>query len=324
MKSLILVLLLPQLVFANKLIERFKNELYPTYRPCFDANKISYKSYDIHYCFAKGETDELYVISPGRNESGLKYTEIGDDIRKKKKASILIIDHLNQGFSTHVVPGTQKVHIDDFNEYFESTELIISKILNENADLKKVNAVAHSMGSYIIFEVAKRGKIHFENLFLSSPMLGISTRGIPRPLATWLSSFLSDIGFAKSYAFFQGPYNPKPFSLDNYNTTSKDRYELAQFIYREHPEIKSAGSTFGWVNQVLKFTSKVTENLEALDKTNVLIFQSGKDRVVDNQSQNIVCDQLKNCQLIHSPNAYHDFINEVDEIRGIMYSKIGL
>ncbi len=325
MKFLFLVFLITtQTAWANKIIERFKEQLYPTYRPCFDNSKIAYKSYELHYCFVKGATETLYVISPGRNESGLKYTEVADDIRKAKHASVLIIDHLNQGLSSHVVPGTQKVHIDDFNEYFESTEILISKILKENLEIKKVNGVAHSMGGYILFEVAKRAKLKFENLYLSSPMLGISTRGIPKPLATWMSSLLSNIGFAKNYAFFQGPYDPKPFSLDNYNTTSKERYELSQFIYKHHPELKSAGSTFGWVNEVLSKTSHVVENLKALQNTKVFLFQSGKDRVVDNEIQNTVCSKLEYCELIRNEDAYHDFINERDEIRNIIYKKIGL
>lgn len=278
----------------------------------------------MHYCFKDQNSDTLFVISPGRNESGIKYSEVSKDIITKLGASTLQIDHINQGFSTHTIPGTDKVHIENFEDYFTTTEEVILKILSENPNIKTINVVAHSMGSYIIHEVAKRGKIHFDNLYLSAPMYGISTRGIPMPLARFLASATTAIGLGEYYAFFQGPYKKAPFSLKNLNTRNEERYYFSQTVYDISPELKSAGATFGWVNAVLKQTKDVAQNLSNLDNTKVYLFQSQADKVVDNDVQNEVCNNLKSCTKIIGKDAYHDFIHENNDIREQMYKVIGL
>lgn len=308
---------------ANRYINRYKEELFPKYKDCF-STFVDFKSYKIHYCFINNNSKELYVISPGRNESGLKYTEIAQDLINKKNVNILLIDHINQGFSTRVIPGSDKVHIEDFKDYFIGTDLLIKKILDENSNIKIVNGFAHSMGAFILFEVAKLQNIKFQNLYFSSPMFGISTRGIPMPLAVVLSRTLSSIGFASNYAFFQGPYQKKPFSLKNLNTQSIERYDYAQYIYEVSPELKSAGSTFGWVNQVLKATGHVNENLDKLSDTNTIIFQAGKDKVVDNEVQARVCKNLSHCRIVFSKDSFHDFVHEQDETRSLIYQEMGL
>lgn len=310
-------------IFGNQYIDRYKNELLPKYKNCFQTF-INFKSYKLHYCYINNNSKELYIISPGRNESGLKYTEIAQDLINKKGVNILLIDHINQGFSTRVVEGTDKVHINDFNDYFLITDLLIKKILAENSNIEITNGFAHSMGAFILLEVAKLGHVKFQNLYLSSPMFGISTRGIPMPLAVFLARTLSSIGFAKNYAFFQGTYQKKPFSLTNLNTQNTDRYDFAQYIYEISPELKSAGSTFGWVNEVLKATANVTNDLNKLAQTNVIIFQAGNDKVVDNDVQTKVCQKLPQCRLIYKKDSYHDFIHEIDETRALIYQEMDL
>lgn len=321
--KLIILILISLSIFANPFIERYKNELHPKYRNCFNQF-ITFKSYDMHYCFVKSNSSELYIISPGRNESGLKYTELAQDIIDKKNSNILIIDHLNQGFSTHVVEGTDKVHIEDFNDYFDMTNELITKILKENNHISSINGFAHSMGAYILFETAKKQTFKFNNLYLSSPMFGINTRGIPMPLAIVLARSLSTIGFKTNYAFFQGPYNNKPFALSNLNTRNPERYDFANYVYTLNPELKSAGSTFGWVNEVLKSTKHVEENLEKIASTNVTIFQAGMDKVVDIDVQSNICNKLANCKLIFNKDSYHDFIHEFDNVRSLIYKEMNL
>ena len=92
------------------------------------------------------------------------------------------------------------------------------------------------------------------------------------------------------------------------------RWEKAEAISVEHPELRLGGVTNSWVKQSLK-TGWKTKSIARKISIAILMFQAGADQRVKLPRQDLFCQKTKSCKKVTFPLAYHEILMEKDFIR---------
>ena len=266
------------------------------------------------------------VIIPGRSESYLKYQELAYDLDVAGYDSV-IIDHRGQGLSQRLVANHYKGYVGKFDDYAKD----INQLLNDELPNLYPNKqhtqfmLAHSMGGAIALRYLQNYPNNVKSLVLSSPMIAISSGGIPNGLAkaivksgAKINQWLSDTPW---YFFGQSDSNISSFE-DNKLMHSKVRYQRFQHLYQQRPELKLGGVTFNWLDQALKANTDIFNDLSKITQP-VLLMQASDEHIVDNSAQDDFCQQLhqvnsKSCikgKTEQINGAYHELLFEIDKHR---------
>ncbi len=249
------------------------------------------------------------VISTGRIESAEKYRELLWELTQNGLA-FFILDHQGQGRSYRHLADSHKGHVLDFSHYADDLALFVQQIVAPKWHGSKV-LLGHSMGGAIAFDYLSRFPHDFAGLFLSAPMLGIETGGIPLWLTRLLARLAIGAGFADTYAPGQGPYVDKPFA-ENLLTHDEVRYQLFRQIYRENPELQLGGATWRWLNQALALTDRLPHHKV---KIPLRIAVADEEKVVSNRRIEKVAARQENAEIRRFPGAYHELLAESDMVR---------
>jgi len=266
------------------------------------------------------------VIIPGRSESYLKYQELAYDLDLAGYDSV-IIDHRGQGLSQRLVENQWQGYVEKFDDYAKDINQLLNKELPRlhPKKLHKQLILAHSMGGAIALRYLQHYQNNVQSVALSSPMIAISSGGIPNWLAqtivksgTKLNHWLSDNPW---YFFGQNDSNITPFA-ENKLMHSKIRYQRFQELYQQRPELQLGGVTFNWLAQALKANVDIFHNVSSITAP-VLLMQASEEHIVDNSAQDDFCQQLNQAHPKSCPGgkpkqilgAYHELFFEIDEHR---------
>ena len=106
-----------------------------------------------------------------------------------------------------------------------------------------------------------------------------------------------------------------PFE-DNDLTSDYDRYTRTQKLVRIQPDIRLWGVTIAWVNAANKRLNHMRKPKWAEEiKSEILIINSLKDRVVCSDKIYEMHKSLPNSQVVNFTNAGHEILMENDKIR---------
>jgi len=207
------------------------------------------------------------VFMNGRTEWIEKYAHIPSDLRLEDDIGFLTWDHRGQGAS-----GGERAYIENYGQYTEDAHRITHKICKE----KPYIVIGHSMGGLIALHAAMQGLIKPAAMVLSSPLLGLPERPVPKILARPLSKILSQIPATKRLSSGAGAFTKSPFE-GNALTSDHDRYELIKAT--PYP---LGGVKFGWVNATFEAIDFVNQpkNLERF-QIPTLVLTGSDERVVD-------------------------------------------
>lgn len=288
-----------------------------------DNIRINYAS------FSHNSNNKRIIIVPGRSEGYLKYKELSFDLFNHGY-DLHIIDHRGQGISERMAADPHKGYVKQFDDYSEDLNQFIS-LVSLNSD-KKTFLLAHSMGGAISSRYFQQYDHNISAAVLASPMIAVSSGGIP----LWLAKGVINTGntlndwFSKSPWYFlgQGPYSPTPFEK-NQLTHSEIRYQIFSDLYQQTSELQLGGVTFHWLAQALKANSDIFAHI---DKFTVptLVLQSGADTIVDNQAQDDFCQALhqvnnQSCpggKVVRIEGAYHELFFEQDKMRNLAIEQV--
>ena len=90
------------------------------------------------------------------------------------------------------------------------------------------------------------------------------------------------------------------------------RYLNFRRIDIENPTVRLGSVSVRWAK--IKSEKKLFKSSQKI-MSPVTIFQAGKELIVSNEKQNLLCEQLPNCELVHVENSMHNFLQEKDEYR---------
>lgn len=283
----------------------------------------------IHFAYVlPQDAKKAIVISPGRVEGYLKYKELIFDLSQQGYA-VFVIDHQGQGLSSRRQENDHKGYVEDFNDYVADLEKFIQDEVKTRFS-GPLYFLSHSMGGAIGLRYLEQYPDTFVKAVFSSPMWGLESGPIPKPIAKGLVDFIdwSNGVFSDQSPYFIGgkDYTPPSFE-ENVLTHSKARYRYFRNTYEKVPQLQLGSVTVRWISESAKALEQAYEELDKV-KTPLLVMQSGNDRVIDNSAQDMFCQRL--LELQHPcegsrpfvvDNAEHELFIEKDEYRLAAFSK---
>jgi lysophospholipase len=231
-----------------------------------DNTHITSKGHSIYYGTLNDQCEKYIVFINGRCEYLDKYKYLADDLKLADTTGMLIWDHRGQGKSSGNI-----FHIEDYQEYLEDTLEIITKVVKE----KPFVIISHSMGALIAIYALMNSFLKPEKLFISSPFLGIHTKGLSQKKAKIISYLLCKIGLGR---LRMSNVDPKKKFEDNFLTSSLEKFKQLD------RSKKTYNPTFSWIYSSLDAIDFVHKK-ENLKKINcpIEIFLSKKDKIIDPQ-----------------------------------------
>lgn len=269
--------------------------------------------------FVSPENHKAILISPGRAEPAMKYSELIHDI-KGHGFDIYVIDHRGQGFSERLLDDPQKGHVENFKDYWDDFQAFADVVSSEKRYMRRV-LLAHCMGAVIGLGFAQRCPDFFDAAIVSNPMMRIRLKG----LAEWfgMAAFkgMCLLGKDKDYILGGGPEEScVPFEKSDV-TTCPLRYNMARFLEKQHTEFVSGSPTNRWVYEAIKGSLGVYSRRKKIDFP-VLHFLSGKDAYVGRSRQERFFKRFNHYKRLYFKNARHEIFQERDEIRSEVIKEI--
>ena len=263
-----------------------------------------------------------FVLLTGRAEFIEKYRETAETL-VARGFDVFAMDWRNQGLSTRPLANPQIHHVEDFADLAEDLERFVTDVVEPQAR-GPLLLMAHSMGGMVATLHMARHPDRFRAAILSAPMHAINLRGLPVWLVRVLAEAACALGFGARYAFGQGDYDVRDAAFaGNVITSDPDRYATFHDAFRDRPELRVGGVSFGWLRAAFR-ASDAVRTTEPLDRvrTPMLLLSAPGDLVVDSDAQGAVARRWPGCTLLSYPDAKHEVLMERDEIRDRVWADI--
>lgn len=308
--------------------KNYREEWYKKVKPYFqDMSSQTFTNAQgmtlhYHYLLRPGAKKTL-IILPGRTEPSIKYAELIYDL-KTAWVNIFVLDHQGQGESTRLLKDSHKGHVLNFKNYAQDLHQWIESEVKPKVKNQEFLLMSHSMGAAMgtIYLAEHPGT--FSRALLSSPMFEMNTKPYPELIARGFSTLLVKTGKGEGYAPDRGPYVPEEDSFEeNEVTFSPDRHDVIKATFLDDPHLVVGGPTARWVYESLKATANIDE-LASKITIPLLVFQSGKDKIVKPGRQIKFCKKAPSCFLMPFPEAQHEIFSEKDFTRTQAYGALRL
>jgi lysophospholipase len=255
------------------------------------------------------------VLLHGQTEFIEKYLEVIGELWSRRFI-VATIDWRGQGGSVRMLPDPLKAHVADFAQYDSDLQIFMDKVVHNLTDRPPV-ALAHSMGAHILLRAMHDHPGQFRAAVLSAPMLRALSRGYPARLARLICALENIAGRKADWVLGMKKRDPLKMTFaDQLVTSDAGRFERTQVLLREHPNLRLAGPTWGWLGAAYRSMDRVMSPgyAEAI-RTPTLIFGGGRDRIVDTSAAREFAGRLPNGQYLELADAEHEILMENDAIR---------
>ncbi|MEZ4742362.1 MAG: alpha/beta fold hydrolase [Bdellovibrionota bacterium] len=135
-------------------------------------NQLSIR-YAVHSAAPKGSIKKYLVFLNGRTEYIEKYSYLPKDFKLPKDFAFLTLDHRGQGAS-----GGARGHIDSYESFIDDAKIVIDNVVKDTPYIM----VCHSMGGLVGLLGHLNQTFSAKKLILSSPLLGLPDKPMPKPL----------------------------------------------------------------------------------------------------------------------------------------------
>lgn len=258
---------------------------------------------------------KICVLLSGQTEFIEKYLEVIGELNAHGY-TVATFDWRGQGGSARLLAEPLKGHVGDFAEYDDDLQSFMDQVVGKLTHTPPL-VLAHSMGGHNALRALHDKPEMFGAAVLVAPMLGISTRGYPALMARGVTALHASFGKTKSFAW--GMAGRDPHLIDfarQLCTNDQARFARTQKILRDHPELRLAGPTWGWIEAAYRSMSKMAKPgyAEAI-KAPVLVFGAGKDRIVLTGAVRRFAVALPKGRYVEIADAEHEILMETDAIR---------
>ena len=263
------------------------------------------------------------LMLTGRAEFIEKYTETAGELLARG-FQVFAFDWRNQGLSDRPLPNRQIHHLDSFDTLAGDLETVVEQLVRPRQD-GQLLLLAHSMGGLVALMALLRDSALCDSAVLTAPMFDIFTGPVPRRMAVWLAERFCARGRAADYAFGQHDYDPVEglFTPANPITSDPRRYAAFHDAFRDRPELRVGGVSFGWVRAALLASDHIrfTAPLERVT-TPILLLSTPVDAIVRSESHRLAAARLGSAVLKEYPEAKHELLMERDAIRDRVWADI--
>ena len=293
-------------VMDGQVLPYLKPRLQTGYFERVKGEKIYYEHY--HADEPKG----VIVISHGFTESIRKYYEA---IYYMLQAgySVWGEDHRGHGNSYRHTVNPYVVHIQKFEDFVLDLKYMVEKRVKPASGDLPLYLYCHSMGGCIGAWLIESEPHLFRKAVLSSPMLGLKFGRIPTPIM-YAGAQIKCISGGRAEPL--QPINAFPEAdFENSCDSSECRYYYFNRMRKEDQGLQVTSPSIGWGMEAVKACNRVTSRRQTgRIRIPVLLFQAGKDTVVDNSAQNLFESRVKTCMLKRIPNVKHELYMSDSEV----------
>lgn len=255
------------------------------------------------------------VLLSGQTEFIEKYGEVIGELRARG-FDVATLDWRGQGGSRRELDDALKVHIADFRQYDEDLTAFLDMVVRPH-DPRPPIALAHSMGAHILLRALHARNSRFAAAVLSAPMIAAQTRGYPRLVARAVCYAQNLLGRGEEWVWGMPDRDPLGMRFaDQLVTSDEKRFARTQAIIAAHPELRTAGPDWAWLEAGFRTMAEMTAKgyAEAIT-TPLLVCGAGRDRIVDTKATEAFAQRLPNGSFLNLEDAEHEILMERDDIR---------
>jgi lysophospholipase len=211
---------------------------------------------------------------------------------------------------------SRKSFIGDFSEYDEDLDTlmnwIVAPMLGPN---EKPVALAHSMGAHNLLRLLARRPASIAAAALCAPMIAISFRGQNELLVRSITAYQLWRGKRSDWVWGMEGRDPHNVTFATQLVTSDpQRFERAQMLLREHPDLRLAGATWGWLAAALRSMDWLRGQAAAVT-TPLLVAGAGKDRICITPAARDFAQRAPGAEYVEIAEAEHEILMERGAIR---------
>jgi lysophospholipase len=255
------------------------------------------------------------VLLNGQTEFIEKYFEVIDELRGRGFA-VATMDWRGQGDSTRATEDSRKSFVGDFAEYDQDLDTLLNWIVTPmlGANEKPV-ALAHSMGAHNLLRTLVKRPDSFRACVLSAPMIAISFRGQREFLVRAVTALQVWRGRRANWVWGMEARDPHKMSFATQLVTSDpQRFERTQTLLREHPDLRLAGATWGWLAAAIASMDWLRGRARAVT-TPLLMVGAGKDRICVTREAKAFAQAAPHADYVELKDAEHEILMERNPIR---------
>lgn len=257
----------------------------------------------IRFALWGGGTKGLAVVFPGRTECLEKYGRMASMLLARG-FSVAIIDWRGQGLSDRLNNSTAVGHVDDFTDYQDDLNTVLSHPEVQALDGPRI-MFAHSMGGCIGLQALLTGDAFAVAVF-SAPMWGLNLPGPNKFLAPLLANVGVALGLGKKTLAGQpkGFYlTREPFAGNNL-THDQDYWDYMREQIIKYPALALGTPSFKWLKGALgAFKYFDTAEMPTIP---CLMFVGGDESVVSPSAIRKLSPNFANGTLVEIDGARHE------------------
>ena len=255
------------------------------------------------------------VLLHGQTEFIEKYAEVIGELGARD-FTVATFDWRGQGGSQRLLANPLTAHIADFAQYDDDLASFLEQIVKPLGGGAPI-ALAHSMGGNILLRALHDRPGCFRAAAFSAPMLGVSTRGYPAFVVRAVTALYNLFGKSDEFAWGMAARDPFLVDFDGQLVTSdRDRFAKTQEFLKEHPALRLAGPSWGWLKAATRSMARemVPGFAEAI-QTPLLICGAGRDRIVLTEAERDFARRLPHGTYLEFADSEHEILMENDSIR---------
>lgn len=248
--------------------------------------------------------------------------------------SFFFLEMRGHGYSDRLVEEIDLVHVDSFQDYVDDQKLFLDHVvipaecarrsveqgrLVTGSELK-IFIFAHSMGGCISALMMENWPSLFAGAVLSSPMIAMNTRGVPRKTMDLIRMYALVSGKRYQLSMKQRRF-PGIKEFEKSGDLSRARYDFQFDLRLENDAFKTWGGTFGWVGAALDASDLVLKGAVRV-RTPILLCQAGLDRMVDNEAQERFAAAAKRVRILRFPESKHEIFSGTEQMREQYYREV--
>lgn len=255
------------------------------------------------------------VLLNGQTEFIEKYFEVIDELRGRG-FSVATMDWRGQGDSARSTLDRRKSYVGDFSEYDQDLDTLMNWIVTPMlASGERPIVLAHSMGAHNVLRALVRQPSRFKAGVLSAPMIAISFRGQREFLVRAVTAFQLWRGHGTDWVWGMEARDPLKMNFSTQLVTSDpQRFERTQMLLREHPDMRMAGATWGWLAAALASMDWLSARADMIT-TPILMVGAGKDRICVTSKAKAFANAAPAAEYLEIPDAEHEILMERNPIR---------
>lgn len=261
------------------------------------------------------------VLLHGQTEFIEKYLEVIGELRSRG-FTVATMDWRGQGGSARALSNPLKAHIGDFSQYDSDLQIFMDKAVRNLTDRPPI-LLAHSMGAHIALRAMHDHPRQFRAAVLSAPMLRALTRGYNPRLARLICRMENVAGRAADWVIGMKKRDPLAMTFaDQMVTSDPRRFARTQDYIYEHPNLRLAGPTWGWLEAAYRsMETTMSRGYAEAITTPTLVFGAGRDRIVDTAATREFAARMPHARYVELADSEHEILMENDSIRARFWAE---